>query len=61
MAYLPKKWKVLKAVELVSMGVGVLPGNCYGNGGRSEGELTYIRARFERVGGHQKAFLHDKS
>ncbi|XWS23289.1 hypothetical protein CRYUN_Cryun29cG0108800 [Craigia yunnanensis] len=45
----PEEWKVLKAVEPVSMGAGVLPGNCNGNGGRSEGELMYMRARFERV------------
>ena len=37
------------------MSAGVLLGNCYGNGGRSEGELTYMRARFERVVGSKDA------
>jgi len=45
----PEDWKVLKAVEPISMGAGVLPGS--GNGGESEGELMYMRARFERVVG----------
>ncbi|KAH7516603.1 protein MIZU-KUSSEI 1 [Ziziphus jujuba] len=46
--------KVLKAVEPISMGAGVLPGGhggCDGNGGGSDGELMYMRARFERVVG----------
>ncbi|XP_050224085.1 protein MIZU-KUSSEI 1-like [Mercurialis annua] len=44
-----EEWKVLKAVEPISMGAGVLPGN---GGDRSElGELMYMRARFERVVG----------
>ncbi|KAJ9163405.1 hypothetical protein P3X46_023075 [Hevea brasiliensis] len=43
----PEVWKVLKAVEPISMGAGVLPGNEVG----SEGELMYMRARFERVVG----------
>ncbi|GMJ05719.1 hypothetical protein like AT3G25640 [Hibiscus trionum] len=47
----PEEWKVLKAVEPISMGAGVLPGNCNGDGGGSEGELMYMRARFERVVG----------
>ncbi|XVE91359.1 hypothetical protein REPUB_Repub01dG0002800 [Reevesia pubescens] len=47
----PEEWKVLKAVEPISMGAGVLPGDCNGNGGGSEGELMYMRARFERVVG----------
>lgn len=46
----PEEWKVLKAVEPISMGAGVLPG-CDGNGAGSEGELMYMRARFERVVG----------
>lgn len=45
----PEEWKVLKAVEPISMGAGVLPGS--GNGDGSEGELMYMRARFERVVG----------
>ncbi|XP_002524384.3 protein MIZU-KUSSEI 1 [Ricinus communis] len=43
----PEEWKVLKAVEPISMGAGVLPGN----GAGSDGELMYMRARFERVVG----------
>ncbi|CBI27084.3 hypothetical protein VitviT2T_000220 [Vitis vinifera] len=43
-----EEWKVLKAVEPISMGAGVLPGN--GETG-SEGELMYMRAKFERVVG----------
>ncbi|KAK9115898.1 hypothetical protein Sjap_014845 [Stephania japonica] len=46
--------KVLKAVEPISMGAGVLPGS-YGGGGAAaaaaEGELMYMRAKFERVVG----------
>uniref|UniRef100_A0A6N2MW50 Protein MIZU-KUSSEI 1 n=1 Tax=Salix viminalis TaxID=40686 RepID=A0A6N2MW50_SALVM len=45
----PEDWKVLKAVEPVSMGAGVLPGN--GVEGSEIGELMYMRARFERVVG----------
>ncbi|KAK9276118.1 hypothetical protein L1049_005649 [Liquidambar formosana] len=45
----PEEWKVLKAVEPISMGAGVLPGN--GNGDGSDGELMYMRAKFERVVG----------
>lgn len=41
----PEVLKVLKAVEPISMGAGVLPGN------GSEGELMYMRAKFERVVG----------
>ncbi|KAG2701831.1 hypothetical protein I3760_06G062000 [Carya illinoinensis] len=51
--------KVLKAVEPISMGAGVLPGSASGNGAGSEGELMYMRARFERVVGskdHSQAF-----
>eukprot|EP00268_Persea_americana_P062079 TRINITY_DN7922_c1_g1_i1.p1 TRINITY_DN7922_c1_g1~~TRINITY_DN7922_c1_g1_i1.p1 ORF type:complete len:330 (-),score=77.12 TRINITY_DN7922_c1_g1_i1:375-1241(-) len=39
--------KILKAVEPISMGAGVLPGN----GAGSEGELMYMRAKFDRVVG----------
>ncbi|KAM7483057.1 hypothetical protein LguiB_007640 [Lonicera macranthoides] len=47
----PKDWKVLKAVEPISMGAGVLPGNRDedGDGTESEGEIMYMRAKFERV------------
>ncbi|KAF6169000.1 hypothetical protein GIB67_038497 [Kingdonia uniflora] len=43
----PEESKVLKAVEPISMGAGVLPGKGVG----SEGELMYMRAKFERVVG----------
>ncbi|KAL6006920.1 hypothetical protein ACLOJK_032416 [Asimina triloba] len=48
----PAEWKVLKAVEPVSMGAGVLPfpGN-NGAGDGPENEIMYMRARFERVVG----------
>lgn len=44
-----KEWKVLKAVEPISMGAGVLPG-CAAEGG-ADGELMYMRAKFERIVG----------
>ncbi|KAI3884469.1 hypothetical protein MKX03_034809 [Papaver bracteatum] len=43
----PEELKVLKAVEPISTGAGVLPGSASG----SEGELMYMRAKFERVVG----------
>ncbi|PSR89163.1 Protein MIZU-KUSSEI like [Actinidia chinensis var. chinensis] len=42
----PREWKVLKSVEPISMGAGVLPGN-----GDGDGEIMYMRAKFERVVG----------
>lgn len=45
----PEEWKVLKAVEPISMGAGVLPGTGNGAADGSEGELMYMRAKFERV------------
>ncbi|KAM7471176.1 hypothetical protein LguiA_009359 [Lonicera macranthoides] len=47
----PKDWKVLKAVEPISMGAGVLPGLVDEEGGESDGEIMYMRAKFERVVG----------
>ncbi|KAI4357883.1 hypothetical protein L6164_001802 [Bauhinia variegata] len=44
-----EEWKILKAVEPISMGAGVLPAS--GNGAGSDGELMYMRAKFERVVG----------
>ncbi|OAY50212.1 protein MIZU-KUSSEI 1 [Manihot esculenta] len=41
-----KEWKVLKAVEPISMGAGVLPGD---NG--TDSEVMYMRAKFERIVG----------
>ncbi|CAN6714244.1 unnamed protein product [Malus baccata var. baccata] len=52
-----KEWKVLKAVEPISMGAGVLPpsaaveGNEAEAGSESDGELMYMRAKFERIVG----------
>ncbi|AES91333.2 putative protein MIZU-KUSSEI 1-like, plant [Medicago truncatula] len=43
-----KDWEILKAVEPISMGAGVLPG---GEAGCSDGEVMYMRARFERIVG----------
>nr|CAB3447685.1 unnamed protein product [Digitaria exilis] len=47
------EWRVLGAVEPVSVGAGVLPDDVSsGSGGAaSEGDLMYMRARFERVVG----------
>lgn len=42
----PGDWRVLRAVEPVSTGAGVLPGDP-----GSAGEMMYMRARFERVVG----------
>ncbi|KAJ7978818.1 protein MIZU-KUSSEI 1 [Quillaja saponaria] len=44
-----KDWEILKAVEPISMGVGVLPGK--GDETGSDGELMYMRAKFERIVG----------
>lgn len=45
-------WHVLSTVQSVSVGAGVIPVvEDGGGGGRSEGELLYMRARFERVVG----------
>lgn len=53
-----KDWEILKAVEPISMGAGVLPGSNTKNGGGgegeaagSDGEIMYMRARFERIVG----------
>ncbi|XP_037447993.1 protein MIZU-KUSSEI 1-like [Triticum dicoccoides] len=47
------EWRVLGAVEQVSVGAGVLPddGAAGAAGGASEGDLMYMRAKFERVVG----------
>ncbi|KAL6634997.1 hypothetical protein ACP70R_027668 [Stipagrostis hirtigluma subsp. patula] len=46
------EWRVLGAVEPVSVGAGVLPDDVAGAGaGAGEGDLMYMRARFERVVG----------
>ncbi|KAI9084957.1 hypothetical protein K1719_033130 [Acacia pycnantha] len=53
-----EEWKVLKAVEAITMGAGVLPAAASGSGKRNEaggsesdGEVMYMRAKFERVVG----------
>ena len=47
-----EEWRVLKAVGPISMGAGVLPESDGGSGGGGpDGELMYMRARFERVVG----------
>ncbi|KAM7265987.1 hypothetical protein ACFE04_003670 [Oxalis oulophora] len=44
-------WHVLKTVERVSVGAGVIPMVDDGRKSSSEGELLYMRAKFERVVG----------
>lgn len=47
-----KDWDILKAVEPISMGAGVLPvSNGDGAEAGSDGEVMYMRARFERIVG----------
>lgn len=46
-----KEWSILKAVEPISMGAGVLPAGNSEGCSESEGELMYMRAKFERVVG----------
>ncbi|KAK7270309.1 hypothetical protein RIF29_23361 [Crotalaria pallida] len=48
-----RDWHVLSTVQSVSVGAGVIPllEEKGGGGGGSEGELMYMRARFERVVG----------
>ncbi|KAL2338277.1 hypothetical protein Fmac_012723 [Flemingia macrophylla] len=47
-----KDWDILKAVEPISMGAGVLPvSNSDGAEAGSDGEVMYMRARFERIVG----------
>ncbi|GFZ00323.1 MIZU-KUSSEI-like protein [Actinidia rufa] len=47
----PEEWMVLGRVGPVSMGAGVVPGSGNGSGSGSDGELMYMRAKFERVVG----------
>ncbi|ESQ31864.1 hypothetical protein EUTSA_v10004740mg [Eutrema salsugineum] len=49
-----KEKKVLKALEMVSMGAGVLPDTeetFAGGGGGGGGDIMYMRAKFERIVG----------
>jgi hypothetical protein len=45
----------LKVVEPISMGAGVQPGNEAKAG--SDGELMYMRAKFERIVGSTEVFF----
>lgn len=45
-----KEWEILKSVEPISTGAGVLPGNNE-SGSESDGEVMYMRAKFERIVG----------
>ncbi|KAI3694535.1 hypothetical protein L1987_77502 [Smallanthus sonchifolius] len=44
-------WHVLSTVQTISVGAGVIPVVEEGGKGKGEGELLYMRARFERVVG----------
>ncbi|GAA0170623.1 hypothetical protein LIER_40990 [Lithospermum erythrorhizon] len=47
-----KELRILKAVEMISMGAGVLPsGDGEGGGSENDGDIMYMRAKFERVVG----------
>ncbi|KAK4430162.1 protein MIZU-KUSSEI 1 [Sesamum alatum] len=46
----PEVWKVLNALGPISMGTGVLPGWSE-NVAESDGELVYMRAKFEKIVG----------
>ncbi|KAK4260900.1 hypothetical protein QN277_003961 [Acacia crassicarpa] len=46
-----EEWKILKAVEPITMGAGVIPATMCGGSVDGEGEVMYMRARFERVVG----------
>ncbi|WOK97778.1 protein MIZU-KUSSEI 1-like [Canna indica] len=46
----PADWKVLRAMEPVSMGAGVIPGEG-ADGGSTDKDVMYLRASFERVVG----------
>lgn len=45
----PTDWKVMRAVEPVSMGAGVIPGD--GDSDGADKDVMYMRAKFERVVG----------
>lgn len=47
----PKDWKILKAVEPISMGAGVLPATGEDGAAAADGEIMYMRAKFERIVG----------
>lgn len=45
----PKECEILKSLEKISMGAGVLPAEAGSDGG--DGEIMYMRAKFERIVG----------
>ncbi|EPS63970.1 hypothetical protein M569_10812, partial [Genlisea aurea] len=45
------EWKILSAIGPITMGAGVLPPTTADDGGGSDGEMMYMRAKFERVVG----------
>ncbi|CAN4100346.1 unnamed protein product [Withania somnifera] len=47
----PKEMQILKAVEPISMGAGVLPGNAEDSDKCDSEDVIYMRAKFERVVG----------
>lgn len=47
----PKEMRILKAVEPISMGAGVLPGNAEDSAECDSEDVIYMRAKFERVVG----------
>ena len=51
----PHEWRVLQSLGPITMGACVLPGGADveedGNGVQFEGELMYMRAKFERIVG----------
>ncbi|XP_057522430.1 protein MIZU-KUSSEI 1-like [Amaranthus tricolor] len=50
----PHEWRVLQSLGPITMGAGVLPGGADdGNGVQFEGELMYMRAKFERIVGSE--------
>ncbi|GJN28851.1 hypothetical protein PR202_gb17023 [Eleusine coracana subsp. coracana] len=46
-----EEWRVLRAVEPVSVGAGVIPEDDDTGGIASDGDMMYMRAKFERVVG----------
>lgn len=51
----PKELQILKAVEPISMGAGVLPGNAEESAECDSGDVMYMRAKFERVVGSRNS------
>jgi uncharacterized protein (TIGR01570 family) len=47
-----EEWRVLRAVEPISVGAGVIPEDESSGGGTAgDGDMMYMRAKFERVVG----------